>query len=291
MTKTDTGQGHWQVTLDGGPELVPELIEWLEMVAPDNKRLARGLIASLREATHYKSGSMIDQIRNLATAITGDRPFSESVRQAQTASDGNHVPPRVTDNRKLSRTDRDLADEAVRRDRAWEWWREYRRVADGNVLQAVRLDDPDKVAFPPAPFPGDCGLDLATTKDLNIWPGQSKDVPCGVTVALPPGTFGWITGRSSAWSRLGLWVMPGIIDEGWRGELRAMVYRPDQSGVPEVAGGARVDGDCLHIPAGTRIAQMIVLPNMLGQIRIEQVDKVEDLPYSERGTSGFGSSG
>jgi dUTP pyrophosphatase len=153
------------------------------------------------------------------------------------------------------------------------------RALRQDELLAARTQDDGLPVFPPVPFPGDCGLDLATTRDVRLLPGESQDLPCGVAVALPPGTFGWVTGRSSTWSKWGLWTMPGIIDEGWRGELRALVHRPWDGSY-----GNQV----LRIPAGTRIAQLIVLPNLLGQVQIQQVGT---LPPSERGTRGFGSSG
>jgi dUTP pyrophosphatase len=75
-------------------------------------------------------------------------------------------------------------------------------------------------------------------------------------------------------------VIPGVIDEGWRGELFTMAYRP-----PGVRPVRTTDG---YIPAGTRLAQLIVLPNLMRQVQLVQVDT---LPESERGRRGFGSSG
>lgn len=125
----------------------------------------------------------------------------------------------------------------------------------------------------------DAGLDLALADDLEISPGEQVNADCGAAVALPPGTFGWITGRSSTWHTHGLMVVPAIIDEGWRGGLFAAVYRPWKPGSQKP----------LILPQGTRIAQLIVLPNMLDTIEV--VHTAGDLPRSERGTNGFGSSG
>jgi dUTP pyrophosphatase len=144
--------------------------------------------------------------------------------------------------------------------------------------------------FPPVPFmvsgplvappyTGDCGLDLVTAKDTVLGRSCWRDIPCGVSVAMPPGTFGWICGRSSTWVKWGIFVVPGVIDEGWRGELFTMAYRP------ALASGSLSD---ITIPAGTRLAQLIVLPNLMRQLRLVQV---EQLPESERGRRGFGSSG
>lgn len=133
------------------------------------------------------------------------------------------------------------------------------------------------------PFPGDCGLDLATRHSAELFEGQTVDFPCGVRVALPPGTFGFICARSSTWSKYKLLIVPGIIDEGWRGELFAMAYRPARYRTPGDTARSSV-----IIPAGTRLAQLIVLPNLLSRISLTEVDR---LPSSERGTHGFGSSG
>lgn len=130
------------------------------------------------------------------------------------------------------------------------------------------------------PYQGDCGLDLVTATDATIPENHWVDIPCGVSVAMPPGTFGWICARSSTWVKHGLLVIPGVIDEGWRGELFTMAYRPSIGRMD-----LRQDG---YIPAGTRLAQLIIMPNLLQMTRLIPVDT---LPASERGQRGFGSSG
>lgn len=155
------------------------------------------------------------------------------------------------------------------------------RVNRGALLAARLGPDQSVPPFPPQGYPGDCGLDLATDREFALAPGQSDDVPCGVAVALPPGTFGYITGRSSTWTRWGLWVMPGVIDEGWRGELRTLVHRPWVPGPQD---------DLISVPRGTRLAQLIVLPNLISQVTLWRVLPGE-LPPHERGERGFGSTG
>jgi dUTP pyrophosphatase len=152
-------------------------------------------------------------------------------------------------------------------------------LPSGPVLCATRTDGSSEPPFGQPPFPDDCGLDLATTEDVLLRPGETANIPCGVAVALPGGTFGLITGRSSTWTKWGLWVYAGIIDEGWRGELRTLVYRPFRSTLEPTA---------INIPRGTRLAQLIVLPNLLSQVRIVNVD---ELPPGSRELKGFGSSG
>jgi deoxyuridine 5'-triphosphate nucleotidohydrolase len=149
-----------------------------------------------------------------------------------------------------------------------------------DVLVAKRTDGQDGPPFTPPAYAGDCGLDLALSHDVEVEQGGTVNAPCGVAVALPAGTFGYITGRSSTWIRHGLLVVPGVIDEGWRGELYTVLYRPLQVG-PEK----------LHLPAGTRLAQLILLPNLLEGLQVHFVKPDTALPVSERGISGFGSSG
>jgi dUTP pyrophosphatase len=137
------------------------------------------------------------------------------------------------------------------------------------------------------PYAGDCGLDLVTAKACTLHENQWQDIPCGVSVAMPPGTFGWICARSSTWTKWGIIVIPGVIDEGWRGELFTMAYRPGVA----IRAGSDFPGYSKHgtvLPAGTRLAQLIVLPNLMRQVKLIQVDT---LPESERGRRGFGSSG
>lgn len=156
-----------------------------------------------------------------------------------------------------------------------------------HVLVAKRTDGQDLPPFAPPAYAGDCGLDLAISQDVAIPVGGTVNVPCGVRIALPQGTFGWITGRSSTWSRLGLMVMPGIIDEGWRGELLVLMHRPYRRAPEQDSNGS----DLLALPRGTRVAQLIVLPNLLRDLQVHFVSPETALPDSERGENGFGSSG
>lgn len=161
--------------------------------------------------------------------------------------------------------------------------RDHERLRQGGSLLATRLGEDQHVPpFAARAYEGDCGLDLATTEEVVIRPGGTADIPCGVAIALPPYTFGWITSRSSTWTKWGLQVMGGIIDEGWRGELFTLVYRP-------VVFPEKRDHE-LVVPVGTRLAQIIILPNLAAQVQMYRV-RPEDLPGSDRGTNGFGSTG
>lgn len=120
--------------------------------------------------------------------------------------------------------------------------------------------------------PGDVGYDLVCQERVDAVPDRVTYVACGVAVKLPPRTWGLIWSRSSATKR-NLLVMPGIIDNGYTGPLFAAVVA---IGEPQL------------IEAGTRIAQLLVLPMMEFQPPVAYVD---DLPETERGANGFGSTG
>lgn len=123
-------------------------------------------------------------------------------------------------------------------------------------------------------YQGDAGIDLAIAEDVRLYPGGYQLVSTGVHVAIPDGYFGWITGRSSAWSRFNLDVRTAIIDSGYRGELKLGVVSHSQTPGLSVW------------TAGLRLGQLVVLPAYGGAIEV-----VDELPAHERGTNGYGSSG
>ena len=122
---------------------------------------------------------------------------------------------------------------------------------------------------------GDAGVDLACTADVVLGPGERTVVGTGVAVALPPGYAGFVHPRSGLAARAGLSVVnsPGTIDAGYRGEIRVCLINHDLR-------------DELRLRRGDRIAQLVVQ-------RVEHVRFVEvtELPTSERGAGGYGSTG
>lgn len=118
----------------------------------------------------------------------------------------------------------------------------------------------------------DAGWDLHAIRPVYIEPGTGMDVPTGVAVAIPPGHYGRIVGRSSTLRKRGLMVMEGIIDCGFRGELYAYAFNPGR--------------DTVKVEPGQSIAQLIVSP-----VPLCSWQEVGDLPVSARGDNGFGSSG
>lgn len=126
---------------------------------------------------------------------------------------------------------------------------------------------------PSRAYPGDAGYDLYSVEDVSIGPNAHVDVPTGIAIAPESGYWMRIVGRSSTSKKLGLHVIEGIIDNGYRGELFVRVHNPGAESV--------------NVPAGSRLAQMI--PHKL--IAVDFKVGFEDLPPSDRGSNGFGSSG
>lgn len=121
-------------------------------------------------------------------------------------------------------------------------------------------------------YKGDAGFDLVVSESVYIDYGGFRDVPMGISVELPEGVWGMLTGRSSTIRNRRVLVSQGIIDNGFRGEL--------------FAGCQNVGEKSVQIAKGERIAQLILF-NLVDPATMS----VEKLSPSERGTSGFGSSG
>jgi dUTP pyrophosphatase len=140
-------------------------------------------------------------------------------------------------------------------------------------LQFRRLDP--SVLLPAYARAGDAGLDLRANDDVSVGPGKRALVPTGLAVAIPEGYAGLVLPRSGLASRHGLTLAnsPGLIDAGYRGEIVCSVVNLDRSEAVEIA-------------RGDRIAQLVIVP-VAG---VEPV-AMEELPGSERGEAGFGSTG
>ena len=140
-------------------------------------------------------------------------------------------------------------------------------------LPFKRLDP--AAELPAQAHEGDAGLDLCSTIDVEVLPGERGMVPTGLSVAIPDGHAGLVLPRSGLASRLGLTLAnaPGLIDSGYRGEVTCAVVNLDRD-------------QAVKIRRGDRIAQLVVVA--LPQILPSWVD---DLPPSSRGEGGFGSTG
>jgi dUTP pyrophosphatase len=137
----------------------------------------------------------------------------------------------------------------------------------------IRRLHPD-AHVPAGAYEGDAGLDLASVEETVLAPGERRTVATGLAVAIPAGHAGFVQPRSGLASRHGITVVnsPGLIDAGYRGELKVVLLNTD----PE---------EPFHIRPGDRIAQLVVLA--LPRITVTEAD---DLPPSERAERGFGSS-
>lgn len=129
--------------------------------------------------------------------------------------------------------------------------------------------------LPSCAYVGDAGVDLCTTQDIELSPFERKLVPCGIALALPPGYAGFVMPRSGLAVKHGISIVnsPGLIDSNYRGEIKALLINLDSHEV-------------FHASRGDRIAQLVI-------VRVETASfaACSELPFSERGEGGFGSSG
>lgn len=140
-------------------------------------------------------------------------------------------------------------------------------------LQVLRLDR--GVPLPSYAHPGDAGADLAISEDVVIQPGQRVLVGTGIAVVIPDGYVGLVHPRSGLAARHGLTIVnaPGTIDSGYRGEIRVNLLNTDV-------------GQPVSLRRGELVAQLVIQP-----VARAEVVEVDELPPSQRGQSGHGSSG
>jgi dUTP pyrophosphatase len=121
---------------------------------------------------------------------------------------------------------------------------------------------------------GDAGYDLSCVETFVLRPGERRMVPTGVAIALPPGIAGLVLPRSGLAHRHGISCVnsPGLIDPNYRGELRVILVNHGE--------------EMFRAHAGDRIAQLLLVPHWTPELRV-----VDELPETERGGEGFGSSG
>lgn len=149
-----------------------------------------------------------------------------------------------------------------------------RQTREMLTVPVVRLD-PD-LALPEYARPGDAGLDLLARDDAKLARGGGRALlPTGIALALPIGYAGFIQPRSGLALRHGVTCLntPGLIDSGYRDELRVLLVNTDPD-------------DDYTIHRGDRIAQLVVQ-----QVEHVQFREMKELPSSERGVGGFGHSG
>jgi len=128
--------------------------------------------------------------------------------------------------------------------------------------------------LPNRAYEGDAGLDLAACERFELAPGERKLVSTGLAVAIPSGHAGFVQPRSGLAAQHGITIVnaPGLVDSGYRGELQICLLNTDRERT-------------FRAEAGERVAQLVVLP-----VAVLRPTEVEELPESERGERGFGSS-
>jgi dUTP pyrophosphatase len=138
---------------------------------------------------------------------------------------------------------------------------------------AVRRLRPD-AQLPARAYPHDAGMDLTACERVELAPGERALVSTGLAVAIPEGYAGYVQPRSGLAARHGISIVntPGLVDAGYRGEVLVNLLNSDRR-------------ETFVVEPGMRIAQLVILP-------IPEVELVEvaELPSSERGAKGFGSS-
>jgi dUTP diphosphatase len=138
-------------------------------------------------------------------------------------------------------------------------------------IQRLRAD----AVLPGRAYHGDAGLDLSACERVELAPGERAVIGTGLAVAIPEGYAGFVQPRSGLADRHGITIVnaPGLIDSGYRGELKVILLNTD-SRHPFV------------VEPGMRVAQLVVLE--VPEVELEEVDQ---LPATERGVRGHGSSG
>jgi dUTP pyrophosphatase len=140
------------------------------------------------------------------------------------------------------------------------------------TLKVRRLDA--RARLPRRAYPGDAGLDLYALEDEVLGPGERASIRTGVAVEIPDGQAGLVLPRSGLAAKHGIALVnaPGLIDAGYRGEVRVLLLNTDRSTPFEIA-------------PGDRIAQLVLV-----RVELPAVVEVEELALSQRGAGGFGSS-
>jgi dUTP pyrophosphatase len=132
----------------------------------------------------------------------------------------------------------------------------------------------DGATLPTRAYHGDAGLDLSACERVELGPGERAVVGTGLAIAIPEGHAGFVQPRSGLAARHGITIVntPGLVDAGYRGELKVVLLNTDRA-------------ERFVVEPGMRIAQLVVVP-----VALPEPAEVTSLPASERGEKGFGSS-
>jgi dUTP pyrophosphatase len=148
------------------------------------------------------------------------------------------------------------------------------RTVATEVDVLIRRLDPD-LPLPAYALPGDAGADLRTAVDIELGPGERAVLPTGMAVAMPEGYAAFVHPRSGLAARYGVSLVntPGTIDAGYRGEIKIIVVNLDRN-------------EPVKFLRGDRVAQLV-----FQRVERARFTEVAELPESERGDGGHGSTG
>jgi dUTP pyrophosphatase len=137
----------------------------------------------------------------------------------------------------------------------------------------IRVKKLDATAILPSyAHPQDAGMDFYANATLVLQPGEHQAIPTGISMAIPPGFVGLIWDKSGLAAKHGLKTMAGVIDSGYRGEIKIVVKN--------------LSNREYSIESGKKIAQMLIQP-----ITQKSIVEVATLDDTSRGSGGFGSTG
>ncbi|HEU5267321.1 MAG TPA: dUTP diphosphatase [Jatrophihabitans sp.] len=144
-----------------------------------------------------------------------------------------------------------------------------------DAVQVLVRRSAKDLPLPAYALPGDAGADIVAAADITLAPGERAVLPTGLAIALPAGYAAFVHPRSGLAARAGLGLVnaPGTIDAGYRGEIKLIVINHDTAAP-------------LRLARGERIAQLVVQ-----RVESAQFVEVDELPVSERGAGGHGSTG
>jgi len=140
-------------------------------------------------------------------------------------------------------------------------------------LRFTRLSE--QATAPTRAYDGDAGYDLYAAEAAHLEPGERASVGTGIALAIPDGHAGLVLPRSGLAARHGIALVnaPGLIDAGYRGEVRVLLLNTDRT-------------EPFEIGVGERVAQLVLV-----QFAGEEIEEVDSLDETVRGAGGFGSSG
>jgi dUTP pyrophosphatase len=147
------------------------------------------------------------------------------------------------------------------------------KAADNSVPLRIRMLEPS-VTAPAYAHMGDAGLDICSSEDLVLEPGERALVGTGFAMALPEGYAAFVQPRSGLAARSGISIVntPGLIDCHYRGEVKVILVN--------------LGDEAFRVRKGDRIAQMVVQ-----RVETARIDMVDELDDTARGEGGFGSTG